>query len=100
MWIVMEKLDVNLHTAIKNGLLKHGRDEPERFTVIVAGIVGAVAYLHSPPMHGKPSSLLLNLNDNYVIALTKPVIDRYAYRSSGLEAGKHQADFRHGSQAH
>jgi hypothetical protein len=58
MWILMEKLDVNLHTAIKTGLLKHGRDAPKIFTDIVAGIVSAVAYLHTPTINGKPSYMV------------------------------------------
>jgi hypothetical protein len=55
LWLVMEKLDVNLRQAIKTGLLKHGRDAPKIFTGVVAGIASAVAYLHTPPINGKPS---------------------------------------------
>jgi hypothetical protein len=48
MWIVMELLDINLERAIEEKRLQHGHVAPELFAQIVAGIVSAVAYLHSP----------------------------------------------------
>ena len=45
MWIVMEKLDMNLHTAIMGGHVHHGRVAPGPFVDMLAGILSAVAYL-------------------------------------------------------
>jgi hypothetical protein len=53
MWIVMEKLDFTLFAAIKGKHLKIGRDDPQTYADLVAGICSALAYLHSP-VAGKP----------------------------------------------
>jgi hypothetical protein len=53
MWIVMEKLDFTLLAAIKGKHLKIGRDDPQTYADLVAGICSALAYLHSP-VAGKP----------------------------------------------
>jgi hypothetical protein len=53
MWIVMEKLDFTLFAAIKGKHLQIGRDDPQTYADLVAGICSALAYLHSP-VAGKP----------------------------------------------
>jgi hypothetical protein len=53
MWIVMEKLDFTLFVAIKGKHLQTGRDDPQTYVDLVAGICSALAYLHTP-VGGKP----------------------------------------------
>jgi hypothetical protein len=48
MFIVMEKLDITLHSAIIDKHLQLGRDSPEQYAAVLWDIVGDVAYLHSP----------------------------------------------------
>jgi hypothetical protein len=62
MWIVMELLDVTLHTAIIDKHLQLGRDSPEQYADTLSDIASAVAYLHSPVngipiVHGGSSNL-------------------------------------------
>ena len=65
MWIVMEKLHMNLHTAIMDKHVQHGRDAPGLFVDILAGLLSAVAYLHTdqrnPIIHRdlKPQNVML-----------------------------------------
>ena len=53
MWIVMEKLDITLFAAINEKHLQIGRDDPQTYVDLVAGICSALAYLHTP-VGGKP----------------------------------------------
>ncbi len=73
MWLVMEKLDMNLHTAITDKHVQHGRDAPGPFVDMLAGLLNAVAYLHSdqrnPIVHRdiKPENVMLT-SDNPPVA--------------------------------
>ena len=71
MWMVMEKLQMNLHEAIHGDLMMNridlGRDDPIRFVDLVRGLFSALAYLHASVhgaamLHGglKPSSVMLD----------------------------------------
>ncbi len=53
MWIVMEKLDLTLFAAINEKHLQIGRDDPQTYVDLVAGMCSALAYLHTP-VGGKP----------------------------------------------
>jgi hypothetical protein len=53
MWIVMEKLEMTLSTAIDDKHLPIGRDDPQTYVKLIAGICSAMAYLHTP-VGGKP----------------------------------------------
>jgi serine/threonine protein kinase len=65
----MEKLDMNLHTAIMGGHMQHGRVAPGPFVEMLAGLLNALAYLHSdrrnPIVHRdiKPENVMLT-SDN------------------------------------
>jgi serine/threonine protein kinase len=69
LWIIMEKLDMNLHTAIMGGHMQHGRVAPGPFVEMLAGLLNALAYLHSdrrnPIVHRdiKPENVMLT-SDN------------------------------------
>jgi hypothetical protein len=54
MWNVMEKLDLTLFDAIQGKHLKIGRDDPQTYVDLVAGIFRALDYLHSP-FRGRPT---------------------------------------------
>ena len=65
MWIVMEKLGMDLHKAITSQSLPLGREAPQPFTSIVQGVVSALAYVHSLPkrlVHRdvKPHNIMLS----------------------------------------
>ena len=79
MWMVMEKLQMNLHEAIHGAInmdspgptminrLDLGRDDPVQFADLVRGLFSALAYLHASVhgaamLHGglKPSSVMLD----------------------------------------
>jgi serine/threonine protein kinase len=67
--MIMEKLDMNLHTAIMDKHVQYGRDAPGPFVDMLAGILRAVAYLHTdqrnPIVHRdiKPENVMLT-SDN------------------------------------
>ena len=68
MWIVMEKLGMDLHKVIASQSLPLGRDDPRQFTSIVQGVVSALAYVHSLPkplVHRdvKPHNIMLSLDN-------------------------------------
>ena len=69
LWIVMEKLHMSLHTAIMDKHVQHGRDAPGPFVEMLAGLLGALAYLHTdqrnPIVHRdlKPENVMLT-SDN------------------------------------
>jgi serine/threonine protein kinase len=73
MWIVMEKLHMNLHTAIMEKHVQHGRDAPGPFVDMLAGLLNALAYLHTeqrnPIVHRdlKPANVMLT-SDNPPVA--------------------------------
>jgi serine/threonine protein kinase len=75
MWIVMEKLDMNLHTAIMGGHVQHGRVAPGPFVEMLAGLLGALAYLHTdqqnPMVHRdlKPENVMLTSDNPPVMKL-------------------------------
>ena len=71
LWMVMEKLQMNLHEAIHGDLMMNrldlGRDDPVQFVDLVRGLFSALAYLHASVhgaamLHGglKPSSVMLD----------------------------------------
>jgi len=73
MWIVMEKLHMNLDTAIMGKHVQHGRDAPGPFVDMLAGLLNALAYLHTdqrnPIVHRdlKPANVMLT-SDNPPVA--------------------------------
>jgi len=48
MWCVMERLEIDLFNAITNGQLPLGQNNPSQFVGLLASLVSALAYLHSP----------------------------------------------------
>ena len=74
MWIVMEKLDLTLFDAIKGKIIKIGRDDPQTYADLVAGLLSALAYLHSP-VGGNPTVHRDLKPENIMIKiLEKPVV--------------------------
>ena len=76
MWVVMEKLDFTLFEAIKGEHLKIGRDDLQTYVDLVAGLLSALAYLHSPvggnpTVHRdlKPENIMI-----LILNLEKPVV--------------------------
>ena len=73
MWIVMEKLHMNLHAAVMGKHVQHGRDAPGPFVDMLAGLLNAIAYLHTdqrnPIVHRdlKPANVMLT-SDNPPVA--------------------------------
>jgi serine/threonine-protein kinase len=69
----MEKLHMNLHTAIMGKHVQHGRDAPGPFVDMLAGLLNALAYLHTdrrnPIVHRdiKPANVMLT-SDNPPVA--------------------------------
>ena len=76
MWIVMEKLDITLSSAINDKHLQVGRNNPQTYVELVAGICSAMAYLHTP-INGnpvvhrdvKPENIMLNNISDCVVKL-------------------------------
>jgi len=74
MWIVMEKLEMTLSTAIDDKHLPIGRDDPQTYVELIAGLCSAMAYLHTlvggkPIVHRdlKPDNIMINnLRDRVV----------------------------------
>jgi len=74
LWIVMEKLDLTLFEAIKGQHLKIGRDDPQTYADLVAGLLSALAYLHSP-VGGNPTVHRdLKPENIMILKLEKPVV--------------------------
>jgi hypothetical protein len=74
LWVVMEKLDLTLFDAIKGKHLKIGRDDPQTYVDLVAGLLSALAYLHSP-VDGNPTVHCDVKPENIMILnLEKPVV--------------------------
>jgi serine/threonine protein kinase len=74
LWIVMEKLDLTLFEAIKGEHLKIGRDDLQTYVDLVAGLLSALAYLHSP-VGGNPTVHRdLKPENIMILKLEKPVV--------------------------
>ena len=71
LWIVLERLDHNMHAAVVvHRSLPTGRQDPRLFASIMTGLVSALAYLHAPVnkqvfihRHLQPSNILMT-HDN------------------------------------
>ena len=74
LWIVMEKLDLTLFEAIKGQHLKIGRDDPQTYADLVAGLLSALAYMHRP-VGGNPTVHRdLKPENIMILKLEKPVV--------------------------
>ena len=70
MWILMEKLEMDLDVAISDKRVPLGRDAPQQYAALLHGIVRALAYFHSPNdgkpiVHRdlKPANIMLDRNN-------------------------------------